>query len=180
MGFIKLFILEIKITVGNKINWNFYLKLFLVVIQIGFQIGLILVFNNDIGIIKLSLIFNSIATMVALGIHYLEQFKSTIPNGVLLFYWLFQVILNLARIGNLYLRNSFGKNNDKGFANLVILSTINAFIILIVEILFPIQPLNNYYHRVSLKESPLDQANVFSRITFDWMGGLMKKGIINI
>lgn len=165
-----------KITVGNKINWNFYLKLFLVVIQIGFQIGLILVFNNDIGIIKLSLIFNSIATMVALGIHYLEQFKSTIPNGVLLFYWLFQVILNLARIGNLYLRNSFGKNNDKDFANLVILSTINAFIILIVEILFPIQPLNNYYHRVSLKESPLDQANVFSRITFDWMGGLMKKG----
>ena len=35
---------------------------------------------------------------------------------------------------------------------------------LIVEILFPIQPLNNYYHRVSLKESPLDQANVFSKL----------------
>ena len=88
---------------------EFLFEIILVVIQIGFQIGLILVFNNDIGIIKLSLILNSIATMVALGIHYLEQFKSTIPNGVLLFYWLFQVILNLARIGNLYLRNSFGK-----------------------------------------------------------------------
>lgn len=159
-----------KITVGNRINWNFYLKLFLILIQIFFQIGLIFVFNNDIGIIKFSLILNSIATIVAFGIHYLEQFKSTIPNGILLFYWLFQVILNLARIGNLYLRD----NINNLFGNFVILSTINSFIILIVEILIPIQPLNNYYR--FLKESPFDQANVFSRITFDWMGALMKKG----
>ena len=128
---------------------EFLFEIILVVIQIGFQIGLILVFNNDIGIIKLSLILNSIATMVALGIHYLEQFKSTIPNGVLFIGY--SSDFKFSKNCNLYLRNSFGKNNDKGFANLVILSTINAFIILIVEILFPIQPLNNYYHRVSLK-----------------------------
>ncbi|CAI5760337.1 unnamed protein product [Candida verbasci] len=158
-----------KISIANRVAWNFYTKLLLVVIQLVFQV--LLVFTTYYtGIIKSSLVLNVVATFVALFIHYLEQFKSTIPNGVLLFYWLFQIILNLSRIGNLYLR----KHMDTHFASIVVLSTVDSLLILVIEIAFPMKPLD-YYNRL-YKVSPYDEANVFSRITFDWMGGLMKKG----
>jgi ABC-type multidrug transport system fused ATPase/permease subunit len=159
-----------KISVANRINYSFYLKLLLVLAQFIFQVGLVIHYTFGPGIILTSLVLNAAATLVALGVHYLEQFKSTVPNGVLLFYWLFQIILNLGRIGNLYLRNKIGSD----FSTLVILSTVNAFIILVIEIVIPMKSID-YYQRLA-KESPYDRANVFSRITFDWMGGLMKKG----
>lgn len=159
-----------KISIANRINYSFYVKLLLVLIQLIFQIGLVLHYPSGTGIIYSSLILNSVATFIALGVHYLEQFKSTIPNGVLLFYWLFQILMNLGRIANLYLRNKI----DSDFSTLVILSTVNAFIILVIEIAIPMKSID-YYQRIA-NESPYDRANIFSRITFDWMGGLMKKG----
>ncbi|KAL6451454.1 YCF1 Metal resistance protein YCF1 [Candida maltosa Xu316] len=170
-GFYQIYYLRNKkITTSNRINFTFYIKLFLVTIQLIFQVGLIFHSRFGVGIIKFSLVLNAIATGVAWCVHYVEQFKSTVPNGVLLFYWLFQIILNLARIGNLYLRHRI----DSNFSNLVILSAVNATLILVAEIVIPMKSLD-HYHRL-LKVSPYDQANVFSRITFDWMGGLMKKG----
>ncbi|EGW30047.1 uncharacterized protein SPAPADRAFT_144773 [Spathaspora passalidarum NRRL Y-27907] len=160
-----------KIQVGNRKTWNFYVKLLLVALQLGFQLALVAT-STQSGIIHLALILNAVATVVAWGIHYLEQYKSTIPNGVVLFYWLFQIILNLGRTANIQLRTGTGDV----FSIFVILSTVNAFFILVIETAFPIQPLNNYTR--TLKVSPYDRANVFSRITFDWMGGLMKKGYV--
>ncbi|KAK6201198.1 P-loop containing nucleoside triphosphate hydrolase protein [Scheffersomyces amazonensis] len=158
-----------KVSISNRKSWSFYVKLLLVSIQLIFQIILFSIHSND-GIIKTSLATNILATTIALGIHYIEQYKATIPNGVLLFYWLFQVILNLGRIVNLNLRNGL----ESQFGTFVILSTVNAFFILVIEITLPMKPIY-----VSLvKTSPYDSANVFSRITFDWMGGLMKKGYI--
>lgn len=162
-----------RMKVANRIDWSFYVKLLLVAIQLVFQIALSVTYPlNQGGIIETSLVLNIIATVIALAIHYLEQFKSTVPNGVLLFYWLFQIILNLGRIVNLQLRHQF----DLHFAILVVLSTINAFGILMIETVFPMKPIN-YLQRAKYV-SPYDQANVFSRITFDWIGGLMKRGYI--
>ncbi|KAI5949274.1 YCF1 [Candida jiufengensis] len=163
-----------KITVANRINWTFYTKLLLVVLQLIFQILVVFTFPfGSGGIIQTSNYLNIGSTLIALGIHYLEQFKSAIPNGVLLFYWLFQIILNLARILNLQLRNKLGSN----YGNLVILITTNSLLILLIETLLPMKPLN-YYQRLKTV-SPYDRANVFSRITFDWIGGLMKQGYNN-
>ena len=82
--------------------------------------------------------------------------------------------MNLGRIANLYLRNKI----DSDFSTLVILSTVNAFIILVIEIAIPMKSID-YYQRIA-NESPYDRANIFSRITFDWMGGLMKRVITSI
>lgn len=162
-----------RVKVANRVDWSFYVKLLLVAIQLVFQIALVVAYPlHQGGVIETSLVLNIISTVVALGIHYLEQFKSTIPNGVLLFYWLFQIILNLGRIVNLQLRHQF----DLHFAILVVLVTINSFAILIIETVFPMKPIN-YAQRVK-SVSPYDRANVFSRITFDWIGGLMKRGYI--
>ncbi|KAI5956694.1 YCF1 [Candida theae] len=162
-----------RIKVANRVDWSFYVKLLLVAIQLVFQVVLAVSYPlHEGGIIESSLVLNIVATVVALGIHYLEQFKSTVPNGVLLFYWLFQIILNLGRIVNLQLRHQF----DSQFAVFVVLSTVNAFAVLIIETVFPMKPIN-YVQRNKLV-SPYDRANVFSRITFDWIGGLMKRGYI--
>ncbi|RCK65594.1 Protein transport protein SEC1 [Candida viswanathii] len=97
------------------------------------------------GDILTSLVLNAAATLVALGVHYLEQFKSTVPMECCCLL----VVPNNLELGQNwkpYLRNKIGSD----FSTLVILS-------------------------LSMR-SPYDRANVFSRITFDWMGGLMKKG----
>ncbi|KAK6461643.1 P-loop containing nucleoside triphosphate hydrolase protein [Scheffersomyces coipomensis] len=156
-----------KITISNRKTWSFYTKLLLVTIQLIFQIIIFTQFNAT-GIIKSALAANAFATFIAFGIHYLEQYKSTIPNGVLLFYWLFQVILNAGRIVNLELRDDLKSE----FGTFIILSTVNALFILLIEILLPPVPI----YASLVKVSPYDHANIFSRITFDWMGGLMKKG----
>jgi ABC-type multidrug transport system fused ATPase/permease subunit len=170
-GLHQIVVLRNKKYFNTRLNWAFFTKIALVILQVAFQIVLVNQFKET-SVIKLALALNSGATFVALGLHYIEQFKSFIPNGVLLFFWLFQILLNLGRIVNLKLRDSI---NDH-FAVFVILSTVNAFLILLIEAFIPLQlyiPLDKL-----VKTSPYDQANVFSRITFDWMGGLMKKGYI--
>ncbi|WLF81435.1 ATP-binding cassette glutathione S-conjugate transporter ycf1 [Lodderomyces elongisporus] len=159
-----------KITSGNRITWSFYFKLSLVLIQLAILVGLVFTFTGPAkGIIFTSLVLNVASTIVALAIHYIEEFKSTIPNGVLLFYWLFETIFFLGKDINLHLRSQFNSH----YSTLLILGTVNAFAILLVESLLPMKPLD----RISqLRQSPYDRANVFSRITFDWIGGLMKKG----
>jgi ATP-binding cassette subfamily C (CFTR/MRP) protein 1 len=154
--------------VSQRVNWGFYSKLILVVIQFVFQLILVNQYHS-ISIMKFSLILNSIATFVCLGLHYIEQFKSTIPNGTLLFYWLFQILLNLGRIVNLHLRDQ----TNSQFFSFVVLSTVNSLFILTIELAIPFQPYNPIN---DIKVSPYDQANIFSKITFDWMGYLMKKG----
>lgn len=158
-----------KPTVSNRLSWSFYVKLLLVGMEILFNIGLTTHHaNNDI--IKFGLVANTVACIVAFGLHYIEQFKASIVSGVLLFFWLFQIIFDLGKIVNLNLRGEIHTT----FSSFVIFSTINSLFILLLETYFPMQPISLY--RQIKKTSPFDQANIFSRITFNWMSPLVKKG----
>lgn len=160
-----------KNVVGNRISWAFFVKLFLVTVQI-FLVSVQATLSPVSGIIRASIIINALATVSALSLHYIELYKLAIPSGSLLFYWLFLVFLNLARLINLTLRHQ----NHSQFATLVILSTVNAFAILILELAVPSHVTSLVDLRASKRLSPYDTANIFSRLTFDWMAGLMKKG----
>lgn len=162
---------KVKANVSNRVSWSFYAKLILVALQLAFQIGLFVTYNGK-DIIALSLVLNVVATIVSFGLHYIEQFKTTIPNGILLFYWLFQIILNLGKIVNLNLRNAIHSH----FAIITIVSCANAFFILFLEVYFPVQPRIPF--KSTVRTSPYDSANVFSKITFNWMGSLMRKGYV--
>lgn len=159
-----------KITSGNKANLPYYTRLGLTVLQFAFSVALFLSYQEPFDIIKLGLLFNIASLVLAFGLHYLEHFKATISSGVLLFYWLFQVFFNLGRIINLNLRHE--KLNN--FFAISILATINAFIVLLLENYFP--PLSSQPYAKQLSIAPYDKANVFSRIAFNWMAPLMKKG----
>lgn len=161
-----------KISSGNRVSWTFYVKLLLTAVEIAFAALLVAAYKAPYDILKTALTVNVVATVVAYAIHYLEQFKSTISNGVLLFFWLFQVIFFLGRIISLNLRGDI----HSPIATVSILAAVNSFILLLLESLFAPRLLAPYTAQEAL--SPYDRANVFSRITFNWMAPLMRKGFL--
>lgn len=161
---------EKKITAGNRVSWTFYVKLLLTAVQIAFSVLLVLAYKAPYDILQTALTVNVIATMFAYAIHYLEQFKSSVSNGALLFFWLFQVIFHAGRVISLNLRGELHSQ----ISTVSILATVNSFILLSLENFFPPMSLKPFGAEAAL--SPYDRANVFSRITFNWMAPLMRKG----
>lgn len=161
-----------KITSGTKVSPMFYIKLVLVAVQILFQ--LVLRFNytpNDL--IGSVMYLNLAGLFVVLGLHYLENFKTTIPNGVLLFYWLFSGIFGLLKMVNLGLRQNFHTNAGV----FTILSCVNAFLVLVLELYVPIKSFKSF--KEDQKTAPFDKATAFSRVTFNWMSQLVRFGYYN-
>lgn len=172
LGIYQIHTLRLRnITSGNRVAWSFYVKLFLVAIQLVFQLVMYHSYQYGTDIISSALLLNAAAIVVSLGLHYIEQFRSSISNGVLLFYWLFQILLNLGRVINLNLRGQIHQQ----FGVVTILSIVNAFLILVLEIYFPPRTITTFK---SVRISPYDEADIFSRICFNWMGSLMKKGYV--
>ncbi|OBA20261.1 hypothetical protein METBIDRAFT_44026 [Metschnikowia bicuspidata var. bicuspidata NRRL YB-4993] len=158
-----------KISFGNKVSWAFYLKLTLAALHVAFAAVVAMSYGAR-DVIYTGLVLNVAAAVVAFAIHYLEQFKSNISNGVLLFYWLFQVVFGLAKFASLKLRSEVNST----YATVSILATANAAFVLLLESWFAPQPINALGQEIGV--SPFDRADVFSRISFNWMAPLMKKG----
>lgn len=158
-----------KSSIANRVAWPFYAKLVLVAALVALA-GAQAVAYAGSGIIQTAVAVNFVATVVALGLHYIEQFKSLIPSGVLLTYWLLQVVFGLGKVINLHLRRQLHTN----YAVFSVLFLVDAFLVLALEVLFPMQPLDP----AQKSRSPHERANLFSRITFTWMAPLMKKGYV--
>lgn len=160
-----------KKSTGNKVTWAFYVKLGLVAVQTAFAVVLAVVYpESQWEVIRTALSVNVAALFVALFLLYIEQFKATVSSGVLLFYWAFQMVFNVGRVVGLNLR----KDNTSSFYAFTLLSAVNAAIVLVMESAYPPSAANSRLAQFSV--SPYDRANVFSRITFDWMAPLMRKG----
>lgn len=175
LGFMGLFTVvfgshQLKKLYGAKISNNrvsplFYMKLLLVALQIVFHIVLMVNYGGE-DIISTVLALNLAGLVVVLALHYIENFKASIPNGVLLFYWLFSLLFNLLKVVNFSVRgvhsNSF---------TFTVLQAVNSLFLLVLELTVSFNP-NSFNNKLS----PYDKANLFSRIIFVWMSGLMKKG----
>lgn len=118
-----------------------------------------------------------VSLFVALSLHYVETFRSTFPNGVLLFYWLLSLIsLVCFKVVSLNMDGYF--HTWKAYSVPYIFATINAALVLGIEWLIP-PP-----RRIMLTEndvlddenSPEEEADIFSRLCFNWMTPLMKLG----
>lgn len=166
-GVYQLIQLSRRKQVGNRLNWGFYVKMVVSALYLGFAIVLAVQHSHN-DIIHTLLVATVIATVVAMALHYVELFKSQIPNGVLLFYWLFELVLSCARLGNLHLRHQMHTE----FARFSALLAVASIIILTIELLVRLLPVKVD----DLVKSPYDTADVFSRITFNWMGPLMRRG----
>lgn len=121
-----------------------------------------------------------LSLFVALCLHWVEYHRSSVSNGVLLFYWLFEAVFNFLKGMNFMIRHAYEGQwpVDHPLFVLTAFGTINSVLILLLEALpekpkMPYQEIMEYSKR---KRSPYDSANIFSKISFSWMTELMKTG----
>lgn len=159
-----------KQATGNRITWAFYAKLALTAIQLVFSVVIALLYPGETDILTSAAYMNIAAVSVAYAIHYIEQFKSNVSNGVALFYWLSQVLIHAGNAVALKVRGDLHNNH----ATFTILAAVNALLVLVLADRFLPESLGSF--STKLNTSPYDSANVFSRLTFNWMAPLMRKG----
>ena len=111
--------------------------------------------------------------LFALVLTSMEHLRSRISSSALLFYWLLVIIVNVIKI-NTMVQMGVVYTEPVRFG-LVVAVTFAALILFITENMA--KPYNYY---ISLDErvnvTPEERANIFSRLTFHWMDGLMKAG----
>ncbi|CAI1826365.1 hypothetical protein SEUBUCD650_0B02620 [Saccharomyces eubayanus] len=125
--------------------------------------------------------FTMLSLFVALALHWIEYHRSVVANTILLFYWFFETFGNSAKLLNILIRHKYEGGWYPGQAGFILTSfqVITCASILLLEAL-PKKPLMPHQHihqkLMRRKPNPYDSANIFSRITFSWMSGLMKTG----
>lgn len=113
---------------------------------------------------------------MALAIHHLEYDRSRVPNGVLLFYWLFFIVIH-----GIELRSSVILHEEHHhISKLIVLATIEAAGITVFFLELLTSKKQSLYVAIDEEEveneCPMETANVFSRLTFGWMTPIMKEG----
>lgn len=113
---------------------------------------------------------------VVFAIHHYEFNRSRIPNGVLLFYWLFFIVIH-----GVGLRSSVVLHDETHrLPRLIILAITEAagVVVFFLELFVPRK--QSAYVTIDDEEAenecPMETANIFSRLTFGWMTPIMKEG----
>lgn len=111
---------------------------------------------------------------VAATVHYLEHARSRVARGSLLFYWLLFTIFNGVKVRSLYVRHAYKQQQT----SVIVLTLIEALAVIIFGLeLYPKK--NSEYSLLGAdpeKRCPMEDANIFSILTFGWMTGTMKAG----
>lgn len=113
---------------------------------------------------------------MAFTIHHYEYDRSRIPNGVLLFYWLFFIIVH-----GIELRSSVVlRDEHHHLLRLIVLTIIETVGIAVFCLELLASKKQSLYVAIDGEgvetECPMETANVFSRLTFGWMTPIMKEG----
>ncbi|KAK9370171.1 P-loop containing nucleoside triphosphate hydrolase protein [Lipomyces kononenkoae] len=165
--------------VPTRKNWHYYTKLVLVgllaITTLGYARQMINVYDDALMDVRLyATVLNFFALCVAMYLHHLEHNRSRMANGVLLFFWLFVILTDGVRLVGFINREAHIKN--PGFISTFGFSFILAICIFVLEAFVP-KARSTYEVLIDeMDESPLDRANVFSRLTFGWMSPMMKLG----
>ncbi|ANB15991.1 ATP-binding cassette glutathione S-conjugate transporter YCF1 [Sugiyamaella lignohabitans] len=167
---------------STRWDWKFVTKLTLVSIQI--VLYLIAAYYSLLSssdplqdIAVLSPIISVVSLGVAFSLHVIENSRTNIPNGVLLFYWLLSPVMLVFKIYDLYISDSFADPHTRTYSVLFVLAAINGINILFVERLF-----HRYRYSCDVlldeleQKSPEEKADIFAQLTFTWMTPLMKQG----
>lgn len=117
-------------------------------------------------------LLTAITLGIALYIHYQEHFKALVPSGVLLIYWPLSVIVNTLKLSSLVSLHLV----DTGLFIVYCFILVNALLIFGVEWLVPRAKSQYEILTDGAGQAPLEQANIYSIITFSWMSPLMKLG----
>ncbi|KAJ8102129.1 P-loop containing nucleoside triphosphate hydrolase protein [Lipomyces tetrasporus] len=165
--------------VPTRKNWHYYTKLALVgllaITTLSYARQMINVYDDALMDVRLyATVFNFFAMCVAMYLHHLEHNRSRVANGVLLVYWLLVILTDGARLVGFINREAHVK--APGIISTFGFSFIISICVFVLEAFVP-KARSGYEALIDeMDESPLDRANVFSRLTFTWMYPLMKRG----
>ena len=124
--------------------------------------------------------WSSLATLGSLGViyvvQYYEHWRSRQPNGVVLFYWLFFIIVYGIKLQSLVARKDY--IHHLPYFVLINISLGLALFEFVLEYLVP-KKQSAYDALGDEDECPYNYADIFSVLTFSWMTPLMKFGYKN-
>ena len=160
-------------------NWHFYAKLsviWLLGFLFAFQSCLLIETLNDFWYQDLrfwAFILGLCALCVIGAVQYVEHWRSRQPNGVVLFFWLLFVVLQVGKLRSTISRGLY-HDDVPTFATscLVLALAITEFILEY----FVVKRRSVYEALGGQNECPIEYADIFSVLTFGWMTPLMKHG----
>ncbi|KAK3717789.1 ATP-binding cassette glutathione S-conjugate transporter ycf1 [Vermiconidia calcicola] len=162
-----------------KKDWHFYTKLAVIgllfvatIVQAALQI------HHFKGIWFGDFRFwTTIINLISLGViafvQYVEHWRSRVPNGIVLFYWLY---LNIAY--GVKLRSLVSQEMHKKYLPYFVTFAVSLGLALfefVLEWLVP-KRVSAYDALGDEDECPVEYANIFSILTFNWMTPLMRYG----
>lgn len=113
---------------------------------------------------------------MAFAIHHFEYDRARVPNGVLLFYWLFFVVVHGIELRSLVIL----RGEHHHLLRLIVLAIIEAAAIAVFSLELLTSKKQSLYVAIDGEEveneCPMETANIFSRLTFGWMTPIMKEG----
>ncbi|EWC47816.1 hypothetical protein DRE_03016 [Drechslerella stenobrocha 248] len=176
-GLFELYALSKMTALPVRRDWNYWLKLILVgllflstIAQVALQVEYIEGWAIDIGFY--TTLLSLVPTAIAFTIHHFEHFKTTVSSGVLLFYWLINIVLYGIR-----LQNYIETHEYKTHVPIFIAFNISFGVIIAVFFLECLGPKpRSPYDAIEDENCPISESNVFSIMTFGWMTPLMRRG----
>ncbi|QOU20165.1 hypothetical protein BRETT_004817 [Brettanomyces bruxellensis] len=175
-GSIEIHRLRQKRNISARSSSFFGIKCILIALQVMLQLLICLyypkvtsyplnvTFLNDIQ--WWSTLGTCLSLLIVSALSYIENYKSFIASTALINFWLVYAILNFFRIINVYLRKT-----TTAMTFLIWATGINTILILVLEITESPRPILK-----PEEYNPVENANIFSRITFEWLTPLMSKG----
>ncbi|KAI9470014.1 MAG: multi drug resistance-associated protein MRP [Benjaminiella poitrasii] len=119
--------------------------------------------------------FNVLVLIFVTILHHLEYTRNKISSGVLLFYWLFDIIVGTIKLRTLIISHGKTGNHPDHFAMYLIKYALSIIIFTLENIS---RPRSQYImlEEEDVMDCPMEKTNVFGRLTFSWMTPLMRLG----
>ncbi|KAI5806479.1 multidrug resistance-associated protein 1 [Peziza echinospora] len=163
-------------------NWHHWLKLYLVGLLTFASIVTAVLELYDLPYPILDIrfwtpILNCVALGIVFAIHHLEHARSIVPSAVLLIYWPLYLLGNAIRIHSLAVGGDFKPHKVSTYY--LPAAELIALVIYLLEWLVP--KAKSEYAIVDDEEHefpicPMEEANIYSVLTFSWMTAMMKAG----
>ncbi|AMD18957.1 HBR056Cp [Eremothecium sinecaudum] len=151
---------------------------FLFTVVAGFSSGYA---GNFHWMARLQYFMTGCAVLVLFALHWVSFLWSRISNGVLLFFWLLETTFLSMKVVNFIIRHTYEGYWPMGKITFVLtlFQLVASTSVLALEAiprkrLLPYQEIIEYQNK--RKSSPVNDANIFERISFSWMTGLMRIG----
>ncbi|KAI8881443.1 multi drug resistance-associated protein MRP [Backusella circina FSU 941] len=161
-------------------NWLYFVKMStLIIFLFTAAASFVLSIQDSTSVIDNAQILaqgtNLLVLIFATILHHFEYTRSRAQSGVLLFYWLFEVIASTIKLRTLIISHGSTGNHPDHFAMYLIRYSLTVIIFILENIPRP-KSQHIMLEDEDMVSSPEETASIFDRLTFSWMTPLMQLG----